>query len=230
MEWEEAVGQLYGMADRLTGMIERDRDLSLEGAARLPEVQALQEQLVSWFKQPGRVEGLIAACERARSEHHELVKQLRQKRQRGEPYAAQEVDRLMALWQVDTTLSKAALDKAGERSEILHFTAQTLMPWLKVAARLALIPVKDPRAREIVHKVLSFTEGTAQGEPAPSVEELEEAVLQVLAGERSLRELGKQYGIPPAQMIRLAVCYSEAGRAVLQDRTVPPPRLVREQT
>lgn len=230
MAWEGAIDQLYGLADRLMEMLERGKPLSLEGAAQLPEVQALQEQIVSWLKQPGNVEGLIAASERARSEHHELVKQLRAKQQSGERYTAQEVDRLMALWEADTTLSKEALSKAGEKSEILHFTAGKLMPWLKVAARLSLIPVKDARARDIAHKVLSFSETPEREQPAHSAEAMEGAVIEVLSGERPLRELCTRYGLLPAQLIRLAACYSDAGRAALRDGVLQSPGPVRLQT
>lgn len=214
MSWEDAVTQLYGLADGLTGMLEKDKTLSIEDAAKLPEVQALKTQLASWLKKPGNVDGLLEASERARTEHRKMVLRLRAKKDRGESYTVAETDRLIALWEADTTLSKEALLKASETSEILRYTKEQLMPWLKLAVRLSLIPVKDERIKDAANKILSFNERADQ---EPSLEQIEEAVCQTLAGERPLREIGKQYGIPSAQLLRLAVRYSEAGRETLRN-------------
>lgn len=222
MTWEDSVTQLYGLADRVTGMVERDKTLSFEEAVKLPEVHALQEQLAKWFKQPGNAEGLIAASERARSEHRKLAARLQQKRERKEPYTAQEVEQLMALWEADTTLSKEALGKAGEMSEILRFTAAQLMPWLKLAAKLSLIPVKDPRAKAVADVVMSFMETPPEEPEARSVDEIEGAILQVLSGVRALRDISTEYGTPCARLLRLAVRYSDAGRTALMNEVVQP--------
>lgn len=214
MSWEDTVTQLYGLADGLTGQLEKNKTLSLEDAAKLPEVQALKTQLSGWLKKPGNVDGLLEASERARTEHRKLVMRLRAKKERGESYTAAEMDQLISLWEADTTLSKEALLKASETTEILRFTKEQLMPWLKLAVRLSLIPVKDERIKTAANTILSFQEG---GEPEPSVEQLEEAVCQTLAGERPLREIATQYGVPSARLIRLAVRYSEAGRETLRN-------------
>jgi hypothetical protein len=215
MAWEEAINRLYGLASGLTGALE-NRKVSIEEAAQLPAVQALREQLTSWFKQPSNVEGLIEASERARREHRELVMRIKAKRARGAVCTPVEMDQLMLLWEADTTLSKEALGKAAETSEILHFTATQLMPWLKLAVRLSLIPVKDQRLKEIASTALSFAEPTDVGTEQPSLDQLEEAVVQALSGERPLCEISARYGVRPAQLIRAAARYGDAGRATLQ--------------
>jgi hypothetical protein len=214
MSWEDTVTQLYGLADGLTGQLEKNKTLSIEDAAKLPEVQALKTQLAGWLKKPGNVDGLLEASERARTEHRKLVMRLRAKKERGESYTAAEMDQLISLWEADTTLSKEALLKASETTEILRFTKEQLMPWLKLAVRLSLIPVKDERIKTAANTILSFQEG---GDAEPSVEQLEEAVCQTLAGERPLREIAALYGVPSAQLIRLAVRYSDAGRETLRN-------------
>ena len=213
MSWEDAVTQLYGLADGLTGMLEKDKTLSVEDAAKLPEVQALKTQLAGWLKKPGNVDGLLEASERARTEHRKLTLRLRAKKARGESYTAAEMDQLMSLWEADTTLSKEALLKASETTEILRFTKEQLMPWLKLAVRLSLIPVKDERIKSVANTVLSFQEGGDE----LSLLQLEEAVCQTLSGDKPLREISTQYGVPSAQLIRLAARYSEAGRETLRD-------------
>lgn len=214
MSWEDAVTQLYGLADGLTGSLEKNKTLSLEDAAKLPEVQALKTQLAGWLKKPGNVDGLLEASERARTEHRKLSMRMRAKKERGESYTAEETDKLMALWEADTTLSKEALLKASETSEILRFTKEQLMPWLKLAVRLSLIPVKDERIKNAANTILSFQEG---GDQEPSLDQLEEAVCQTLAGDKPLREIGNQYGVPAARLLRLAVRYSDAGRETLRN-------------
>lgn len=214
MGWEDAVTQLYGLADGLTGALEKNKTLSLEESAKLPQVQALKEQLSSWFKQPGNIDGLLEASERARTEHRKLVLRLQAKRERGEAYTAAEVDQLMSLWEADTKLSKEALLKAGETSEILRFTKEQLMPWLKLAVRLSLLSVKDEKVKGVVNTVLSFS--SPDEEEGPSLERLEEAVTQALVGERPLRDLSREYGVPAARLVRLAARYSDAGRATLR--------------
>lgn len=218
MSWEDTIVSLYGAADQLTTHVEKNNSLSLTDALNMPEVKALREQVLSWFNQKNNVQALLEGSERVRSETQKLLRDIRARQARGEKPTAADFTRLMDLSEADHMLSKEALAKAIMPMEILRFTVSQFMPWLKLAARLTLIAVPQARGlgeNPVVRSVLSF----ADREPeAGMLARLEDAVGQVLAGERPLKEIAQELGISRGELLRAAARYSEAGLAAVMQR------------
>ena len=218
MSWEDTIISLYGVADQLTTHVEKNKQLSLQDAVNMPEVKALREQVLGWFNSKNNVQALLEGSEKVRAETQKLLRDIRARQARGEKPTVADFTRLADLSEADHMLSKEALAKAIMPMEILRFTISQFMPWLKLAARLTLVAVPQARGladNEIVKTALSVGDGGAE---AGTLERLEEAVGQVLAGERPLKQIAAEYGIARGELLRAAARYSEAGLAAVSQR------------